>query len=323
VVAEARLGELIETLWDHRPDPVDPLVVRVFVEALRVLARSGHAERLLAEERAEQEAFHWQVSHLAALQPLLRDYVEESVAPLCAAVAQVPAAQQRDCLAALEDLRAEAAAAVLPLLSQPRFVHAELALNVLSWSRDPRVAPWLRNWAHRRVQPDRRAQYRLRPLAPRRPSVPPDIPYRALLRALRGQASKETENFLLLAARDWDPTYRAAALGSLGWWEPFDSPFVVHALQEGRRDPNAEVRQRARAALARLGERQALHWFRQALTGENHQRVHESIQLVASEGLTLLWPDLDRMADHDDLEIALHAREALERLREELGRSLP
>src|SRR5262249_4751335 len=35
VVAEARAGELVEGLWDHRGDAVDPLAVRVFVEALR------------------------------------------------------------------------------------------------------------------------------------------------------------------------------------------------------------------------------------------------------------------------------------------------
>ena len=89
-------------------------------------------------------------------------------------------------------------------------------------------------------------------------------------------------------------------------------------MQESRRDPSPEVRQAARAALARLGERQALQWFRQALTSEDAQHIHEAIQVIANEGLTLLWPDLDRLADSDDADIAYHAREALERLSEEL-----
>ncbi len=319
VVAEARLGELIENLWDHKPDAVDPLVVRVFTESLRLLARASHAERLLADEHAEQEAFGWQLSRLAALEAALKDYVEEAPEPLCAALAKASPGEQRDCLTALDDLRAEAGSVILPLLAQPGFAHAELAVNVLTWSRHPNVAPWLRSWVQRRVPLDRRVHYRLRAIPPRRPSVAPDIPYAAILRALRGHASRETENFLLLAIRDWDPTYRTAAMSSLGWWEPFDRPFVLHSLQEGRRDPSSEVRQAARAALARLGERLALQWFRQALVGDNTQRVHETIHLVASEALTLLWPDLDRLADHEDLEIALHAREALERLREELS----
>src|SRR5437762_399132 len=62
VVIEARLGELIEELWDHRPEPVHPLVVRVFAEALRVLRRAPHAEIILADEQYEQEAFGWQMS---------------------------------------------------------------------------------------------------------------------------------------------------------------------------------------------------------------------------------------------------------------------
>ena len=75
----------------------------------------------------------------------------------------------------------------------------------------------------------------------------------------------------------------------------------------------------ARAALARLGELQALQWFRHGLTSQDPQRVHETIQTVAGEGIFLLWPDLDRLAETESLDVALHACEALERLREELN----
>src|SRR5438552_8886700 len=47
VVAEGRLGELIENLWDNRPEKIDPLVVRIFRESLRILRRAPHAEALL------------------------------------------------------------------------------------------------------------------------------------------------------------------------------------------------------------------------------------------------------------------------------------
>jgi HEAT repeat protein len=144
------------------------------------------------------------------------------------------------------------------------------------------------------------------------------VPYAAVLRALRGHPSRETEVFLLLAARDWDPTYRLAAAGSLGWWEPLLREPVLAGLQELRRDPNPEVRQAARAALARLGERHALNGFRLALTSEDSRRVHQTVEFVANEGLTLLWPDLDRLADTDDADVAYFAREALECLCENL-----
>jgi hypothetical protein len=72
--------------------------------------------------------------------------------------------------------------------------------------------------------------------------------------------------------------------------------------------------------LARLGERQALLWFRQTLASEDVQRAYDTIQAIAAEGLTLLWPDLDRLADSEDSEVAHHAREALERMCEEIDR---
>ena len=151
-----------------------------------------------------------------------------------------------------------------------------------------------------------------------KPSLPDGAGYQAVLRALRGHPSRETEIFLLLAARDWDPTYRTTALSSLGWWEPLQRADVLLTLQDARRDPNPDVRQAARAALGRLGERQALQWFRQTLTSEDPQRVVETAQAVAAEGLTLLWPDLDRLGDAEDADVAYYAREALERLCEDL-----
>lgn len=318
VVAEARMGELVETLWDNRPEATHPLVARIFLEATRVLRRAPHSETMLAGEASDQEAFGWQMSHLAALEASLLEYLAEAPGPLVRQLAAASGAEQRDILLALADLRTEAAPVLLPLLRKPKFSHAELALDVLAWSKDPNVGPFLRDWVMDRVPVLRRSQSRKRTAYPARPSVPADVPYRAILRALRGHPSAQTENLLLLGARDWDPTYRVAAVASLGWWEPLQRSDVLLTLQDARRDPNPDVRQAARAALARLGERQALQWFRQSLTSEDAQRVHETIQVIAVEGITLLWPDLDRLADADDADVAHHAREALERLSEEM-----
>ncbi len=181
-------------------------------------------------------------------------------------------------------------------------------MESLVWSADPRVGPFLRDFALQRVAVMRRGRRRRSALAPPRPSIPPDFPYRSLLRALRACPGKPTEDFLLTAAQDWDPTYRAAALSSLGWWEPMQRKPVLRTLQEARRDANPDVRHAARAALARLGERLALQWFRQTLTSEDPHRIHEAIQAVAVEGLTLLWPDLDHLADAEDEDVAQLAR---------------
>ncbi|MCS6852853.1 MAG: HEAT repeat domain-containing protein [Gemmataceae bacterium] len=318
VITEGRLGEAVERLWDHRPERTNPLVVRVFVEALRQLRRAPHAERLIADDVSEQEAFSWQISRLAALEPVLEDYLAEAREELPRLLAATPPAEHPDILRALHDLRAEAGDVVLRWLQQPGYPHAELALEVLAWSRDPQVGPALRRWAATRLPMDQRALCKPRSTPPRRPSVPADVPYAGILRALRGHASPETEGFLTLAALDWDPTYRVAAVASLGWWEPWDRSEVLRCLRQALRDGNSDVRRAARAALARLGECQALQWFRAALASTDHQRRHEAIQAIAAEGLVLLWPDVDELAEAEDLEIAQHAREALERLDEDL-----
>ena len=196
--------------------------MRVFAEALRLLRRAPHAEAVLAAEMSEQEAFDWQMSRLAALEPALTDYLQECPRPLtppCCVPGGAGAA--RVLLRPWPTCAPRPAPAVLPLLGQPRYPHAELAVEVLTWSRDPRVGPWLASWAAREVPLDRRAQRRRRlPAA----AAAVGAGRRALPRdpaALRGHPPRQTEAFLLLAARDWDPTYRAAAVSSLGWWEPF------------------------------------------------------------------------------------------------------
>jgi hypothetical protein len=53
-----------------------------------------------------------------------------------------------------------------------------------------------------------------------------------------------------------------------------------------------------------------------ALRAQDPSQVHETIQAIADEGLVLLWPDLDHLADSDTAELAIHAREGLEQMRE-------
>jgi hypothetical protein len=110
-----------------------------------------------------------------------------------------------------------------------------------------------------------------------------------------------------------------AAVSSFGWWEPVLDVEVIQCLEEARRDASAEIRRAARAALARLGERSALQWFRQALVGEDAHQQHEAIHYVAAECLTLLWPDLDRLVESENSEVAYHAREALVVMSEEMA----
>lgn len=317
-VLEARLGEMIETLWDYNENRVDPLVMRVYFEALRILRRAQWSELSLQEELPDLEAFRWQISRLSALETPLRDHLLEGTDLLLARLPNATPKEQQDVLRVLTDLRVEAGETLLPLVKSSSIANTELAVDLLRWSDQKEVGDWLRQRALTEVPLLKRSQKRKRPTTPKRASVSSSIPYEALLRALRGHGSRPTEALLLLAARDWDPLYRMAAVSSLGWWEPFQREDTMVTLQDARRDSNPDVRLAARSALARLGERQALQWFRQTMVSEDLHRVHETIHLIAQEGLTLLWPELDRLADAEDLEVAHHARESLARLSEEL-----
>src|SRR5207244_3321166 len=121
--------------------------------------------------------------------------------------------------------------------------------------------------------------------------------YLSVLKTLRHFPSAVAERVLITAMAERIPMVRAGALGSLGWWEPVARTEVVAAMRSARHDRHAEVRRAAEAAFARLGERQALQWFRLQFAGENSDPIHHAIQATADEGLVLLWPDLDRLAD--------------------------
>ncbi len=318
VIGDGRLGEAVARLWRHRPPDADPLVVRVFVEALRLLQRADHAERALTDHPAGGQALRRQMAELLALEDAVTDYLVESADLLLDDLRTAPDPRRPDLLLALEDLRADAATVVLPRVRNWPAAQRVGAVRLLTHSRDPGVAAGLIDWARQWVQPERRARRLPRVQPPSQPSVPAALPYAALLRALRGHRRPEAEAFLLAAARDWDPTFRAAAVGGLGWWDPFDRRAVVACLHRARADGSADVRLTAVAALGRLGDWQALRYFRQTLLGEVEAGVPEAIRRVAAEGLTWLWPDLDRLADADDPDVAAHAREALEQMREEM-----
>jgi HEAT repeat protein len=317
VMLEARLGELVETVWDNKPDSTNPLTVRVLAEALRLLNRAEHFSSLLAEEPNDQEAFAWQLSRLASLRSELEAYLRQADEPLCRALKTSHGSRQADILIALRELRAECATVVLPLLEKGELAQADLAVDALTWSRDPQLGRWLCDWARRNVPIESRTRPRWIAFT-RCLAVPDAIPYLSVLRALRGHPSLDAEQFLLLASSDGHPACRAAALSSLGWWEPWAAGEVTARLRRARQDPYPEVRRSARAALARLGECQALQWFRTALRSPDSLQAHEAIQSIAEEGLVLLWPDLDHLADSEDVGLSFHAREALEQMREDL-----
>lgn len=319
VVVEARLGEMVERLWDARPERAEPLFVQLLVEVLRHIRRREALAQQLADEPFEQEAYHLQHSRLVALEGAIEEWLRLAGQQLVRRLRQGGGTELAGVLAAIDDLRLDAGPALLELLKDPDFPCAEQAVRCLRWCRDSEAAAFLRNWAVAVVEPHQRALRPLRAWSPRRSSLPPSFPYLAILETLRYFPSAVNEQFLLTAAHDWDPACRRAAISSLCWWEPLARAEVLLHLQSARFDHNAEVRHAARAALARLGERQALQWFRQALWSEDRACVLEAIQTIAQEGLTLLWPELDGLADAAEPDIAFFARECLHQMHEDLA----
>lgn len=307
VVVEGRLGDIIETIWDHRPKAANPGIVRVLHESIRYLHRMPSALAMLEDDPSECEGFRWQMSRIAGLEGSIGEYLAEAAVDLLNQLPSAEGTRLRDILSALADLRAEAGPVLVPLLQRGDFPEVELALNVLRWSGDSNAGVWMRRYGLQNIDQDARS--RIRRSIFFRDAVP--IPYEALLRALRGQMAAATEEFLVAATKDRDARYRIAAISSLGWWVPVYETEVIQCLEVARRDSSPDVRRGARAALARLGERSALQWFRQALVSESPGQQHEAIQFVAAECLTLLWPDLDRLVDSANAEVAHHAREAL------------
>jgi hypothetical protein len=319
VAVETRLGEMIEAVWDSRPTPADPLVVRVLAETRRYLRRLPVVRKLVAEEPADREAFFWQSSRIEAIEPALNEYLGSVGPELARQLTTAHGDRSLQCLIALRDLRAECGSHLLPIAAKTPYEGLEPVIEALTWSSDERVGPWLCRLIHANVPLDARSRRARGPIARRRYRVSPQFPYEATLRALRRHYSRTAEAILLLAARDPDHDHRLAALTSFGWFEPFRTDTVIDCLEANRRHAHADIRRAARAALARLGERSALHWFRQGLSSDDSQHVHEAIHAIAAEGMTLLWPDLDRLIDSDDAEIAFHAGEAIVLLSEQMA----
>ena len=159
VIHEARLGELIETLWDHCPAGPAPLHVRILHEALRMLRRAPHLKALLTEETGDLETVDWQFSRIAALESSLREFLKAAPAQLVSSAVSAKGAELVEVLRALGDLRVEAAV-LGPLFPYAPREQRGLMIDVLRWSRDPRVGAWLREYARERVPMAKRAHTR-------------------------------------------------------------------------------------------------------------------------------------------------------------------
>jgi hypothetical protein len=321
VLVEARLGDTLASLCEQLPDKPDPLILRLFRECQRLIRRRGLLERWLENDSPELEMVRLQVGVLESLQPVMLEYLAEQGPALVRQLGEFVDRHLRDALWAVYDLRLEAGEELISLYRHSP-AHRDLIIQAMRWSRHSQVPVLLLEEGNLLLQRLSRVMTRYRFMKPRQ--LESDrLQAAAILFALRGHDSPEVESFLLTAAGHPEPKLRALALSSLGWQSLYQPEAVLLRLRQARLDPHPEVRQAARASLARLGERQALDWFSQALRSRDTSRVLEAIQTIVVEHITLLWPELDRLADADDLDIACLVHEGLMQMREELDYARP
>jgi hypothetical protein len=295
-VVRAGLGDVLADVAARAEPSSDPWLTAAVIEAERIFRRLGHWVRVLPADLrglAEQHAMR-----LWATRDQRARWLTTAPSRLLSRFTTAGADEQTAALQCLTELCADPTP-LFPHLPDPHAVWWADAIRALRWSKAPVVGPVLANLANRfaRKQHDRAV---------------------VVLTALRGHACRETEDALLRAASAVNPALRCAALGSLGWWPPFEPDRVVGVLRAARTDPDPAVHGVTIAALARLGERAALAEVAAGLLSEEPAIRTDTAVRIASEELTWLWPDLETAATSSDSDPAVAASEALERLRERL-----
>jgi hypothetical protein len=302
LLGRCRLGECLALMLAH-DESCDALDALIYLEGVRLSRRGSTFEPFLSEANGDRRLFLQQIENLAELESEMLTQLQTLKQQLATKLVSMPPANQLRALQALYEMRADVADSLFTLLSLPEFRHREVAFELFAYSRDKRVGPALVAWWERL----------------RGASGPVAEKSRlAVLRALRSHRTLSGEQLLTEIARSGSARERAAALGSLGWYDPLDESLVRRVPVEARYDDQPSVRIAARAALARLGERLALEEYRGVLESEPSPMVCDAIRQAAQQKLVWLWPDVDRLADAQDTELALVARESLEQMHEEL-----
>ncbi|MCS7166495.1 MAG: HEAT repeat domain-containing protein [Gemmatales bacterium] len=316
LLAEARIGEMLAAVSEQPPNEPDPVLLRLGRECQRLLRRQTTLERALAEEPAEVEALRGQLRILESIEPQFREYLTEQGPNLLHRLRSFHGQELRDALWAVHDLRLEAGQELLHLY-QDCPEHRDLIIAAMRWSRSAQVANLLRQEANELLERLTRTRRRHPLIWPWRTQADRQR-LASLLLALRGHDASETEALLMTAASHFDPGVRLAAISSLGWMSLYQPQRVLSRLRAAVRDGHPEVRRAARASLARYGHRESLEWFTRALRSQQSHRVIMAIQSIVVEDLTYLWPELDRLADAQDPDIACLAQEGLVQMLEEM-----
>ena len=292
------LGDILARLSATASLLPDPWLTLAILEAERVFKRIGHWARLLDLE--SQLLAERQGMRLCETSPQRAAWLRTAPLRLIKRFSVAPTHEQTAILQSLFEFRADIIS-LFPHLPDRRTVWWTEAVRCLMWSQSTVVGPVLARQTQELLAHRRHHHFAAH-----------------LLTALRGHPCEEAERVLLRATAAKDPELRQAAAGALGWWPPFSPSAVMGMLRTLRAERHhVETRQAAVAALARLGERNALDEIRDELMSEEASIRTATANRIAVEGLSWLWPDLQEVAESNDPPTALAAVEAIAQLREQ------
>ena len=144
VVVSGRMGEAVAALWESHWEEVDPVAVRIIQEALRLLQRAGHLERLLGEELWER--YQEQIQQIDLLAESFTDWLREARLVLPEQLIRAGTDEQSELLRAAIDLRADTASFVRPMLEVNQMRAPELAVASLAFTKQDGIGEWLCRW---------------------------------------------------------------------------------------------------------------------------------------------------------------------------------
>lgn len=306
MIPDSCLGDILESLWSTLPNRYEPEFLLCLGEAFRLTKRANLLHRQI-EDKEVGEPLDWQLAKILALEELVLDNQSEALSELVRHVHGKDIVKRRTALAAIVRLRWDTGLHLPGLLATKPFPpDTDLLIPALCLTRNRTWLPEVINLLKRLVG---------MPPSGKKDDDENALVLRQVLDLLRQFPGGQTEKILLLCAKSNDPAMRRAALRNLGWWEPVDRSSVLETLRKSAAmEKQGEIRWAAKAALARLGERNSLNSLRSLLFSEDLAKVHLGIHTVGNEGVSLLWPDLDQLMDSEDEEVSYHAWEATEKL---------
>lgn len=312
IISESRLGDLVECIWENKPPGICPVHVCVFQNLLKLVKRCRGLSAVMEHEIGDPDEFGWQLEKIASFEAAFTGYLKRARKILPGKIDEIPWSDHPDYLKAFYELKCPPSSRFWAWLQDPVYPHKALLWESFIHHTLP-IGDKLIALFNSRF-PTRKYARSLPFISP---AMQPELI--SLCKALKRHPSEAVEKFLLEMGQCHSKEMLLGVVSSLGWWEPFDLRAVTSFLAGLRNHRELDVCFAVNSALARFGERKALQWLRGNLNHEDISLVHQTIHVISTQGISLLWPELDQLVEATDADIAFHAREAIANLSEGLS----